>query len=270
LATASGRRAVEAGPANVTTDFDGAIAEITSGLEMLAMSASMPISALADLPAYVGLAGATDTTICERVAAALPLRRVRVEDDRRAALRGALGTRDGAIAHFGTGSFYGFQAGGQVRLAGGWGARLGDEGSAFWVGRAALSATLDAVDGLIAPSTLTETLLARFGTPYGIVTHAATASPAEIGVLAQIVTAAADAGDKVGGEILTRGAENIVRVTEKLGWQPGMALCLTGGLGPTYSDYLPATLRNALVSPSAAPIDGAIELARIFATEAAL
>lgn len=267
LAAGSGRHAVEVGPANVTSDFDCAVAEIAAGLESLAKSAGMPMPALADVPAYVGLAGATDATVCARVAAALPLRRVRVEDDRRAALRGALGVRDGAIAHFGTGSFYGFQAGGNVRLAGGWGARLGDEGSAFWVGRTALSATLDAVDGLIAPSALTDALLARFDTPYGIVTHAAAASPAEIGALAQVVTAASADGDRVGREILTRGAEDIARVTEKLGWQPGMALCLTGGLGPVYRDYLSESLRNALVRPSAAPIDGAVELAQDFAME---
>jgi len=46
-----------------------------------------------------------------------------------------------------------------------------------------------------------------------------------------------------------------------------MALCLTGGLGPAYAEHLPPQLSNALIAPRAAPIDGAIELARAFAAE---
>jgi glucosamine kinase len=264
-----GRHAVEVGPANVTSDFDAAIAEIEAGLGALANAAGTDAAALRDLPAFVGLAGVVDAAMAARVAAALPLRRARVEDDRPSALRGALGARDGAIGHFGTGSFFALQAGGQVRLAGSWGSRLGDEGSAFWVARAALSATLEAVDRLIEPTGLTEALLARFGSPGGIVAEAATAAPGQIGALAVLVTAAAVEDDAVALRILRAGGDHIARVTAQMGWQPGMAFCLTGGLGPSYRPYLPAPLERALIAPDAAPIEGAVALARAFAAETA-
>lgn len=262
-----GRFSAETGSANVTTDFDAAIATIGAGLTELAAAASCDPARLAAVPAYLGLAGVTDSLMAARVAAALPLHRARVEDDRRAVLRGALGARDGAIAHFGTGSFFAIQTDGRVRFAGGWGSRLGDEGSAFWVARAALSATLDAVDGLIEHTDLTRSMLAQFGTPGGIVAHAAAATPAEIGALAPEVTSAAARQDPVALHILRSGADHIASVVERLGWRPGMALCLTGGLGPAYGDHLPAQLARALLDPIAPPIEGAVALAHEYAGE---
>ncbi len=263
-----GRLSTEAGPANVSSGFDAAIAQIRAGLSALAAKAGMDAEALFGVPAYVGLAGVTDAAMAARVARALPLRRARVGDDRLSALRGALGARDGIIAHFGTGAFFALQAGGVVRLAGGWGPLLGDEGSAFWLGRTALSATLDAVDGLTPSTPLTDRLLARFGAPGQIVAQAAEATAAEIAALAPEVTGAAAAGDATGLRLLRAGSDHIGRVLAAMGWTPEMALCLTGGLGPVYRDYLPAPLARALVAPMAAPIDGAVELAHAFAAEA--
>lgn len=264
----SERFSVEVGAANVSSDFDATIQEITVGLDKLAAAARLPVATLMGYPAYLGLAGVISRALAERVTAALSLHRARVADDRHTALRGALGVRDGAIAHFGTGSFLGVQIGGQSRLAGGWGSRLGDEGSAFWLGRKALSATLEAVDALIAPSPLTIALLERFGSPAAIVAHAAEAAPDEIASLARMVTDHAVAGDAVGQEIMQAGAAYITWILDRMGWQPDMALCLTGGVGPEYRDYLPAPYAKALIEPEGAPIDGAVALARGFAREA--
>lgn len=264
---AGGRHVVEAGAANVTSDFDAAIAAISAGLDALAAEAATDRAQLLECPAYLGLAGVTDAAYGEKVAAALPFRHARVEDDRRSALRGALGSRDGAIAHFGTGSFFAFQSAGTVRLAGGWGSRLGDEGSAFWVARCALSATLDVVDGLRDATPLTDRLLDEFGSPAGIVGYAATATPAAFGTLAPLVTGAAMDGDPLGVNILKLGADHIEHVITRMGWTPGMALCLTGGLGPAYEGYLSEPLAEALVSPDAPPIEGAVALAHDFASE---
>lgn len=264
-----GRKVVEAGSANVTSDFEAAIAEIDAGITALAEAAGLARESLLALPTYLGLAGVSDEAMAARVADALPLAHVRVEEDWRAALRGALGPRDGALAHCGTGSFFSIQVGDKVRSVGGWGSRLGDEASAFWVARAALTATLEVADGLAAPTGLTDAVLARFGTPGGIVAHAAKATPGEIAEIAPLVTAAAEAGDPMARAILQSGADHIARVLGKIGWRPGMALCLTGGIGPAYRPFLPAELRAALVEPAGKPIDGAVALARAFAEEAA-
>ena len=263
------RRTVEVGAANVCSNFDAAIAELRTGLELLAGKVGIPVIDLLKVPAYFGLAGVTDQSVADRVHDAIGLPHARVQDDRPAALRGALGELDGAIAHFGTGSFFAMQAHGRVRLAGGWGYRLGDEGSAFWLARKALTATLEAVDGLIDETPLTQRLLVHFETPGAIVTHATEAEPRDVGRLAPWVTEAAAAGDGVGRRIMEFGAAHIASVTARMGWQPGMALCLTGGVGRYYADYLPAPLATALIDPKADPIDGAVDLARAFAAEVA-
>ena len=267
---AMGHHRVEVGPANVASDFDGAIAQIEQGLTALAASAGMDRAALLEVPAYLGLAGGVDAAASRRVADALPLRRVRVEDDRRAALRGALEGRDGMVAHCGTGSFVGAQIFGQPRFAGGWGARLGDEASAFWVARRALSDALEAQDGTGPASRLTTSLLDRFAGPGGLVAFATAATTADIAALAPVVTQAAEYEDPVAQAILQDGAAYLVRIAQALGWQPGMVLCLTGGLGPVYQAYLPKALGEAVRPPSASPLEGALDLARALVAEGRL
>ena len=267
LDRAEGRLTVETGSANVTSDFDAALGEIRRGLDQLGETAGLTPAEVAALPAYLGLAGASDRTVCARVEAALPFARVRVEEDRAAALQGALGDVDGAIVHCGTGSFFGLRRAGATRFVGGWGSRLGDEASSFWIGRVALTGTLAAVDGLRDHSPLSERLLARWGTPAALVIFAAHATPGEIGEVARDVAAAALDGDPLGREVMAAGAAHVVEMLMKLGWTEALAICFTGGLAPAYAPYLPDAMRTALIEAAAPPIDGAVALARAFAAE---
>lgn len=267
LDRAGARTAVEAGPANVATDFDAALGEIRRGLDLLAQKAGLTDAEIAALPAYLGLAGASDRTICARVEAALAFRHVRVQEDRTAALQGALGDGDGAIAHCGTGSFFGLRNGGKSRFVGGWGARLGDEASAFWVGRMALTGTLAAVDDLRPHSPLSTALLARWKTPGGLVAFAGAASPREIAEIARDVATAALDGDTLGREVMEAGAAHVGDMLTRIGWRRELPIAFTGGLAPRYGRYLPDDMQAALVPAKAPPIEGAITLARAFALE---
>lgn len=268
LDRAAGRITVETGSANVTSDFDAALGEIRRGLDLLADQAGLSPAEVAAFPAYLGLAGASDRSVCARVEAALPFTRVRVEEDRAAALQGALGDVDGAIAHCGTGSFFGLRQGGVTRFVGGWGSRLGDEASSFWVGRLALTGTLAAVDGLHDHSPLSQALLTRWHGAAGLVEFAAHATPREIGEIARDVAAAATAGDVLGREVMEAGAAHVADMLTRLGWTASLPISFTGGLAPAYAPYLPDAMRAALVEAAAQPIDGAVALARAFAAEA--
>lgn len=258
---------VETGPANVSTDFDGAVGEIRRGLALLSDRLGIPVSALEALPAYIGLAGVTGDRIAARLGAALAFRCARIEDDRAAALRGALGRRDGAIAHCGTGTFYGSKIGTAVRLAGGWGPVLGDEASAQWIGRSALGVALEAADGRRTPSPLTDRILAEHGGTAEIVRFAGTARPPDFGRTAPLVTELAAGGDPNAVDIMAAGAAEIARALPKIGWVPGLPICLTGGIGPHYRSYLPAAMQGDVTSAEAEPLDGAIALARDLAEE---
>jgi len=70
-----------------------------------------------------------------------------VAGDMQIALAAAFGEGPGVIVIAGTGSIaYGRNAQGRTARAGGWGFAISDEGSAHWIGRAAISALLRAID----------------------------------------------------------------------------------------------------------------------------
>lgn len=259
----------ETGPANVSTDFDGGVREILRGLNRLAERVGINAEALADHPVFVGVAGVVEPAIGDRLRAALPFARVRIADDRPAALRGALGEMDGFLAHCGTGSFFGAQTGRTMRFVGGWGPVLGDEASAQWVGRAALALSLESTDGRRAMTPLTERLLADFGGPAGIVRFAGTARPQEFGAVAPLVTQSAATGDAMARRIMVAGAAEIARTSAHLGWRAGSPICLTGGIGPQFATYLPEEMRACIAAPQGDPLQGAIALAHDFAQETA-
>ena len=258
---------VEAGSANVSTDFDGSVSEILKGLQKLGQKLGIQPKDLHERPAFVGLAGVTGPDMARRLQGALPLQHARITDDRPAALRGALDEADGCLAHCGTGSFFGVQRDGQQRFIGGWGSVLGDEASAMWIGRSALSATLESVDGLRAPSELSDLLLSKFEGATGIVAFAANAEPADFGALARHVTELGVAQDKIALDVMRAGAAQLVRVLNHLGWKRGRPVCLTGGLGPYFEPYLPEDMRQDVTAPNGTPLEGAISLAFEFARE---
>ena len=98
----------------------------------------------------VGGAGAARPELAEIVrrslAEILPTP-VDVVGDMQIALEAAFNTGPGVVVNAGTGSFaYGRNGQGRTARAGGWGFAIGDEGSAHWIGRAAVSAVLRAAD----------------------------------------------------------------------------------------------------------------------------
>ena len=262
-------RSVETGPANVSTDLDGAVIAIKTGLKELAELSGFDEASLLEAPAFVGLAGMSGKTIKDDLRARLSFARIRIEDDRPAALRGALGSKDGVIAHCGTGSFFASQIDGRMKFAGGWGSVLADEASASWLGKSALRMTLAVVDQTAPPSELTEKILRDSDGATGIVRFAGSAGPLEFGALAPLVTAFAKRDDAVAQAIMGKGAQHIAEVLPKIGWKSGLPICLTGGLGPEFKPYLPANMRTDIIEPIAAPLDGALMLAQDFATEIA-
>jgi N-acetylglucosamine kinase-like BadF-type ATPase len=70
----------------------------------------------------------------------------------------------GVAVGAGTGSMArGWSRDGREAGAGGWGATLGDEGSGHWISMQAMTAVLQAYDGRIEPTRLTQAVLSHFG-----------------------------------------------------------------------------------------------------------
>jgi N-acetylglucosamine kinase-like BadF-type ATPase len=138
--------------------------------------------------------------------------RVLVVNDALVALEAGAPGQAGVVIISGTGSIsYGRNDEGLAARSGGWGYVLGDEGSGYWIGRAALRAVLRAADQRGKETALTGLLLKRFGIsrPQELIheVYHTNLKPAAIGTLAQCVHQAFTEGDEVATGIL-RGAAN--------------------------------------------------------------
>jgi N-acetylglucosamine kinase-like BadF-type ATPase len=129
-------------------------------------------------------------------------------------LVGAAGAMQGIVVIAGGGSIAcGYTADGKEERAGGWGSLLGDEGSAFWIGRQAVIAASRAVDGRGAATRLARRIPAHFGVPTLRDVYRR-ADRGEIGVpqiagLVPVVAECARAGDRSARAVLVRAADEL-------------------------------------------------------------
>ena len=140
--------------------------------------------------------------------------RVVVVNDALVALEAGAPGQAGVVVISGTGSIsYGRDGRGQAARSGGWGYVLGDEGSGYWIGRAALRAVLREADRRGPATLLSGMLLKHFGVPQaqGLIheVYNTNLKPAAIGALAQCVQAAFSQGDQVAIGILRGAADEL-------------------------------------------------------------
>jgi glucosamine kinase len=248
------------GPANVTSDFDGALANLHAALQQ-----AVTVLGVGDLDgavAHFGLAGVVSADMAQRVAQALPIADVCVTSDQEVALAGALGWGDGVLMALGTGTIIAASKAGQVTRVGGWGLHLSDQASGAWLGRGALQQTLLCHDGMVAFCDLTRGLFDHFQRdPVALVAFATTATPADYARFAPQVIQAGVAGAPGGVDLMQRGADYLVQALAALQFGPRDALCLTGGVGPHYASYLPRAAKLAITPAKGSGLDGALSLA---------
>ncbi len=266
LKTPAGLVAVRRGSANVFSAPEAALQTLNDGLAELAAQAGLEMAQLARVPLYAGLAGVADDAIAQFVADRLPSRRVLIEDDRRAAVIGALGARSGCLIGIGTGSFLARQSGDAISFVGGYGAVLGDEASASWLGKALLRRALHVLDGLETSSDLVESCLGEFQHDAArIVKFTVGAQPTDYGAYAPRVVQAAKSGDEAGRTLMAAGADYIGKALRALGRRPGESICAIGGVAAHYTEFLPPEIAADMVDAQGEALDGAMELARRFA-----
>lgn len=144
----------------------------------------------------------------------LKVKHLIVENDGFAALLGATGGKPGILVIAGTGSIvYGINDRGMTARAGGWGHRVGDEGSGYWIGKQAIVSILKAEDGRGAKSQLEELLLShfRFAAPEALFNWVYSSDYAveKVGELSRLVSTAAARGDTEAQHILNRAGREL-------------------------------------------------------------
>lgn len=201
-----------------------------------AAGVELPVRAL-----WAGLAGAgreVERAAAENAVRALGLAgTVRVGTDGEAAFRDAFGDGAGILLVSGTGSMALGRDGGEREVrVGGWGALLGDEGSAYRIGLRGLRAVLRAHDGRGPVTVLRDRVLEEMGVAGepDLVRAAADAPKARIAGLAGRVIEAAREGDPAAAEIVNRSvaelAEHVRAASARLGADPPLPVALAGGL----------------------------------------
>ncbi len=146
----------------------------------------------------------------------------RVVTDIEVAFASGTAAADGAVVIAGTGAVTAAIAGRRVvRRCDGYGWLLGDEGSAVWIGRAAVVAALAALDGRGPATALTESVTERLlgeqetspstgSVPQRIVSACYSMPPAALGLLAPLVADANAAGDAVARDIVSDASTRLL------------------------------------------------------------
>lgn len=253
----------DGGRANATSDPALAIDNVRSTIDAAARSAGLPPSAIETAIAHVGLAGVMTPDDSARIAAALPMQRCVVTDDRPTAVTGALGSKDGFLMSVGTGTIIATRKGADFGFVSGWGFQVSDQASGAWLGRAALEQVLLCHDGIATFTPLIRAIFAKFDNdPNSIVAFCATAKPGDYATLAPDIIVAARDGEPWGQSIMAKGADYLLRGLTSLGFSAGDTLCLSGGVGPSYADFLSGDILRGRAEPRGSALDGAFLLAK--------
>lgn len=248
---------VTGGPANIVTDPAGAEASIRLALTEVLTARGLSFDDLPGARICAGLAGARLPGMADAFATRLPFLAY-VVDDSVTSFAGAFAGGDGCLASLGTGSFFIRRAGDDLRHIGGWGFQLGDEGSAAWLGRRALSRALHAADGRVAADALTEAVMAA--APPHPVLFARDAAPGDFAQIARLVIAHRET--PTAQALIADVLAAVEAGLRDVGYAAGEPLVVTGGLGTLLAPLLPDALSAVLQNPAGRPLDGALRLAR--------
>jgi N-acetylglucosamine kinase-like BadF-type ATPase len=203
-------------------------------------------------------------------------RALRIESDALVALAAGAPDGVGVVLISGTGSIaYGVDPAGKVGRAGGWGHLLADEGSAFWLGHAAVRQGIRSADGRGPKSSLEGRIRHQLGLAEmpDLVAwfYDQEHSRARVAQLARLVQEAADDGDEAAADLLEQAAQHLARAAQSVDRQLAFAapypLVLSGGAFkacPSLVGRLERVLELPLARPAllgVEPARGAVTLA---------
>lgn len=251
-----------AGPANIARYGDSAIESIINAVIGALSDAGLPTQeSLAHAHVAAGLAGA-------QVASAQyllhkwqhPFADFCFTTDLEAACVGAHGGQDGAVLIVGTGSCSAAIANGQFYQFGGHGFTLGDKGSGAWLGRQAVTYTLEALDGLHAQDTLTTKIQAYYEcyNTLNYVDRLNQAPPSDFAAIAPLIISAARAQTPSALSIVTDGANYLSEIARLALAKSDSSLVLVGGVATSLLEWLAPEVRACIKQPDFGPEWGAV------------
>lgn len=206
----------------------------------------------------------------------LSLPKIIIETDARIALEGAFMGKAGIILIAGTGSvMFAKDIDGKIHRVGGWGRFIGDEGSAFVMGREALRAVAKYVDGRGEETILKSLIFDEFNiTDLMQIVSEIYSGKFDIAKVAPIVMKAVEMGDAVAKKILDQACDELLAhvkaMLNKAKFGETVKLSLIGGVLQS-DNYVSRKLREMikvelpqvdLIEPMASPAHGAVVYAK--------
>jgi glucosamine kinase len=204
--------------------------------------------------------------------------KVTVVTDIEVALAAAFAEGPGIVVSAGTGSVaVGRDREGRRHRIGGYGWQMGDEGSGYAIGRAALGAVSRAADGRSPRTALSDRILsATRSTDFdALVRWAAGASPAEVAALAPHVLDIAEHGDTLAKGIADYAARELSQLAicllPKMDLDGPVGVAITGGLlsvdGPLRRSVLAVLSQEQDLEPIEKPVEAVVGALRLAAQE---
>jgi len=203
-----------------------------------------------------------------------------VVGDMETSLEAAFGDGPGVIVIAGTGSIaFGRDNAGKTLRAGGWGFEIGDEGSAHWIGRSAISAVLRASDlhgDRVLSSALAQSLFKAWG-GRSLLDLARAANSIPPPDFAALLPAVVNSGDDLAREVLAHAGRELSQlatvVIQRL-FPEDLLECVpvamiggvfrhAAGVRDAFYNELKISAPRAQVLPNVVdPVDGALRMAR--------
>ena len=152
----------------------------------------------------------------------------RIMNDAELAFRSALPDGDGVLLLAGTGSMAMARDGHDILRCGGWGHRIGDEGSAHWIGQHALMRAAAELDGRYPEDDFARRLVAELevpNRPFGLIRWITDVDrpSRRIASVAATVDRFADDGDNVASSILETAADQLSKMAVAVARRAGLS-----------------------------------------------
>lgn len=238
---------------------------VTEGTREVFAKAGIDISEAANTHACFGMAGARLPSAREAFARRpWPFASVTVHDDIDIARAGAHEGEDGAVIIVGTGSAGMALVNGQRFQVGGWGFHIGDQMSGAILGRELVRYAVEATDGLVEGSALTDAVIARLGGTLDAVMAWSfdNRQPADYGALMPMFIEYFENGDPVAAQLMEIELGYIDRYVAYFKNCGANSLAVVGGFGQRLLPLLNARYGDYVCLPRSEPLKGALILAR--------
>lgn len=206
---------VTAGPSNIVRVGEQHAREsLHTAVRQICAAAKITASQIAGT--CMGASGGARPEIAATLHAALAevlSNEIRVVGDMEIALDAAFDTGPGVIVIAGTGSIaYGRNGKGATARAGGWGFAIGDEGSAHWIGREAVRATLRQSDAAAGRGAKLASALCTSWYASSLIDLARMANSNPAPDFASLFPVVAASDDELAGEIQSQAAKELARI----------------------------------------------------------